>query len=311
MKWNEIDIIASSSMIDDIELLLIKSEVSGWQVVDIDDNPELMIVRFYISDNNTDKLIIEAVETGIEELNSKKSKKNYVPITISQTLVDDENWLDVWKEYFKPIEIGQDIVIKPVWAKYNIPEKIIMEIEPGNVFGTGQHETTRLCIEALERYIKPGDVIMDIGCGSGILSIISLMLGADYCVAVDFNTDVPEAVYQNARLNRISIDKLDMRVGDVFNSPHLLMPVIPSYKHVIHGFDCIVANIVADAIINLTPLIIDMECLKPDGLFIASGIMNDSVDSVISTLKTADFNVINVDVLGDWSCVVGVPQQTR
>ena len=186
-----------------------------------------------------------------------------------------------------------------------------MEIEPGNVFGTGQHETTRLCIEVLERYIKPGDVIMDVGCGSGILSIISLMLGADYCVAVDFNPDVPEAVYQNARLNKISIDKLDMRVGDVFASPHLLMPIIPSYKYTIDGFDCIVANIVADAIINLTPLIIDMECLKPDGLFIASGIMNDSVDSVISTLKAAEFNVINVDVLGDWSCVVGVPQQSR
>ena len=249
-------------------------------------------------------------------------------VIIIQSAVSDDNWRDAWKTYFKPIEIGKNIVIKPAWEVYDNPGKLIFQIEPGNVFGTGQHESTRMCIEALEQYIKPGDIIMDIGCGSGILAIIGLMLGAEYCAAVDHNPDVTKAVMQNASLNGISRDKLDIRIGDFFENPELLKPIEKAcYKEAsdavcdktaqmntnkarkniadYNSYDCIIANIVADAIIPLSPLIAEASCLKPDGLFIVSGIIIERLDEVLAALDGADFKIEEIKKLGEWACVVG------
>ena len=320
MKYIEVNITTTQNGKEPVEAKLLACGISGWQVIDfeemrsfLENNPKLwdyvdesvfenesglVTLRIYVTDDEIGESIIETVKEAIDEIEDVAQSGNFRKPTISLAWVDDENWLDNWKKYFVPFEIGEKIVVCPAWEKYSNPDKVVMVVEPGNAFGTGHHESTRLCIEALERYIKPGDMMLDLGCGSGILSVIGLLLGAEKCIAVDFNPNAAEITYNNAEMNGISRDRLTVYTDDVLQSEGLRAS-IKTLK-----YDCIAANIVADAIISLSPLIVEMGCLKPGGVFIASGIIGERLTEVVSALNGAGFDVIEAKITNDWVCVV-------
>lgn len=198
-------------------------------------------------------------------------------------------WENEWKKYFKPFRLGHRIVVKPSWETFDVqPEDLVIEIDPGNSFGSGTHETTSMCIEMLEKYMKPTDSVIDVGCGSGILSIAAGLLGSKKIVAVDIDALAVETSKENINLNGLS-DVTDVRQGD-------LISVISEQA------DLVVANIIADVIVMLSEDI--DKILKPDGLFISSGIINTKADWVLESLKARDFEIIEYLIKGEWAAIV-------
>lgn len=197
--------------------------------------------------------------------------------------------MDNWKKYFKPFKIGNNIIIKPSWEEYEEQtEDIIIDIDPGMAFGTGTHETTSLCIEALEEHVKKGDTVFDIGCGSGILSIVGAKLGATNLVAIDLDPACVRISKENIENNDLS-DKVDVRHGD-------LLEVLEGKA------DVIVANIIAEAILSISSTVKDY--LKDGGIFISSGIILDKRDSVLKSLKDNGFKIEEIKTQGEWVCII-------
>jgi ribosomal protein L11 methyltransferase len=205
--------------------------------------------------------------------------------------------LHEWKKHYKPFRVGQRIVIVPIWEEYEAePGDVVFIIDPGSVFGTGLHQTTRLSIVSLEEYVRPGDMVLDIGCGSGILSVISLLLQADFAFACDFDPAAAIATRDNALRNPIKPGSLQVETGDIFKDTHL--------RDVIAGrhFDIVVANIVADVVIRLAGFV--KQYLKPDGIFIASGIIGERMQEVELALLNNGFTLINNLEQDGWFCLV-------
>jgi ribosomal protein L11 methyltransferase len=296
------------------------SGISGWQVFDIDemrehlaDNPkewdclddnifdkypEFVTLMFFVSDDNTGIELIEDVKAEIYNLAYSLPDVDLGTLDVNLSLVDDDNWLESWKEFFVPFAVGEKLIIKPPWEEYESNDKIVIDINPGHVFGTGHHETTRMCIEALERYIKPGDIMLDLGCGSGILSIIGIILGASESVAVDHSPGAAGVTYLNAEANGVSKDKLNVHIGDVLKNKRLIKEIY-SQK-----YDCIVANIITGVIIQLSPILAKMGTLKPGGVYISSGIIDDRLDEVLAEIKNVGFNILETITDGGWVCVI-------
>ena len=320
MKWLEISITTSAIGIEHVEATLLMCGISGWQVYDIDEMrtflaenpkewdcideaafenyPNNATLMFFVADDENGIEIIEDVKAELNALSYSLPDIDLGSLELTATQVDDENWLESWKEFFVPFEIGENLVIKPSWEEYSNDEKIVVDINPGHVFGTGHHETTRLCIEALERRIKPGDIMLDLGCGSGILSIIGILLGAKESIAADHSPGAAGVTYLNAEANGIPKEKLTVHIGDVVADAHL-------HEKISSGkYDCIVANIITDVIISLSPIIACMGCLKPGGLFISSGIITERLDEVHQALRDSGFDIIETTVDGGWACVI-------
>ena len=320
MKYTEVNITTTRAGKEFVELTLLSANITGWQVIDFDEmreflgnNPKLwdyiddrvfaetsdfVTIRIYTSDDEIGKNIIKSITDEVKNLKQMMSNVDFGPLTITQIQVDDENWLDCWKKYFKPFEVGNNIVIRPTWEEYSNPQKVVMAIDPGNVFGTGHHETTRLCVKALETFVKSADVMLDLGCGSGILSVIGLLLGAESCVCIDYNPNAAATVYKNAEINGIAKDRIIVYTDDILQNRDLRVK-IGAQK-----YDCIVANIVADAIIDLSPKLAELNCLKPAGVFIASGIISERSDEVLSALTNSGFNIIETQSENEWICLV-------
>ena len=320
MKWIECSITTTSVGVEHVESRLIKLGFSGWQVIDLVemrafllDNPlhwdyidenlfadmsEYATIKLYFEDDETGRAAIKSVETELSDLKRSTPDTDFGPLSISAIRVDDESWLDAWKEFFKPLEIGKSIVVRPAWEDYSSKDKLVVGIDPGYVFGTGQHETTRMCIEALEQLISPGDAMLDLGCGSGILSIVALALGAGKCMAVDLNPDAAGIVFQNAAINCIPDKKLTVIIGDII-SDSTVSGLISGSK-----YDCIAANIVTDVIIPMMPLLSGLDILKPGGFLICSGIIKDRLDEVLQAAKGAGFSIMETMQAGEWASVI-------
>ncbi|NLX71364.1 MAG: 50S ribosomal protein L11 methyltransferase [Clostridiales bacterium] len=208
---------------------------------------------------------------------------------ISMTSVNEEDWANSWKKYFKPVAVGQRIVVKPTWEEYQPKEEeIILELDPGMAFGTGTHQTTILCIRALEKLVGPHHRVLDIGCGTGILSIASLLLGAQHAVAVDIDPDAVKITRENAMQNGV-LSRMDVVHGNLLDK--------------VEGkFDIIVANIIADTIIELSGLLKDY--LNKNGYFIASGIIVDRLNDVLKALDKEQYGDTEYHTLDEWAVVV-------
>ena len=320
MKWVEVCISAAPAATADVEAKLIKCCIEGWEVIDLNemrgflyDNPmhwdyideslfenipDYITIKFYVPDDAAGSETIDRVVAELDSLKSAIKRFDPGPLSVAIAKVDDGNWLDAWKEFFKPLEIGKSIVIRPAWEDYSNSEKTVIGIDPGHVFGTGQHETTRMCIEALERFMKPGSMMLDLGCGSGILSITGLKLGAEKCVAVDLNPDASGVMQKNATLNGISERDLLVSIGDVIHDGELQEWISANM------YDCIAANIVTDAILSLLSIITESAWLKTKGIFIASGIIKERLEEVLSATKEAGLKVIETATSGEWACIV-------
>lgn len=204
--------------------------------------------------------------------------------------VKEEDWANNWKAYFKPDKIGKKTVVKPTWESYEKKEgELIIEIDPGMAFGTGNHATTALCINVLEDYVKPGMYVLDVGTGSGILAVLAALLGADYVEAMDFDTVAVTAALENVALNHLE-DKISVAHSDLLAEAK-------------NQGDIIIANIVADIIIKLLPSTI--RYLKNDKIFISSGIIDTRKDDVLKVYQECGFEILEVREDKGWVCIVG------
>lgn len=197
--------------------------------------------------------------------------------------IADEDWADNWKQYYKPIPVGETLLVLPKWEP--VPEgntRKILKLDPGLAFGTGGHATTRMCLELLEGVVNGGESALDLGCGSGILGIGALILGCGSCTGCDIDPKSPEAAAENAELNGIAPESYKMYTGDVLSDKHLRGKLGS-------GYDIVLANIVADVIIPLAPYA--RECTAPGGAFITSGIIDGRQDEVTAAIEAAGFKI--------------------
>ena len=204
--------------------------------------------------------------------------------------VEQSDWANNWKKYYKPIRVGKNIVIKPSWEEYEKKENdVIVELDPGMAFGTGTHETTRMCMELLERFVDADTDVLDVGCGSGILSITSLLLGAKSVVGVDIDPVAVDVAIENGKMNGFVAPRYDIKKGNLVDE--------------ISGkFKIAVANIVADAIIMLCPDVLPF--IEDDGVFICSGIIEDRIDDVKTKLNETGYEIKEVLRQGEWAAML-------
>lgn len=215
-------------------------------------------------------------------------------ITIEET--EDIDWINNWKQYFHQFYID-DILVIPSWEEVKIEDtnKMILHIDPGTAFGTGMHETTQLCIRQLRKYITSETELLDVGTGSGILAILSLMFGAKHTVGTDLDPCAEEAAAQNCRANHIPETKFERIIGNIITEKEIQDRV---------GYECydiVVANILADVLVMLTPVIVKQ--LKKGGIYITSGIIDDKEETVVQAVKEAGFEVLEVTYQGEWVSV--------
>lgn len=329
MKWNKYTIETTTEAEDYISSMLSDLGIDGIEIEDnipltredtakmfIDILPELppddgtSRVSFYLDseEDNTEKL--RQVKDGLEQLRLFV-EIGKAEITGSQT--EDVDWINNWKEFFHSFtientvetpegEVRRDILIKPTWEELDAADedKILIEIDPGISFGTGKHETTQLCIRQLIRYMKPKDEVLDLGCGSGILSVVSLKLGAGHLTGTDVDDDCITSTYANFEVNHLARELGDFYVGNLIDDVEL-QEKIGSEK-----YDIVVANILADVIIPMAPVVPDR--LKKNGIFITSGIIDFKEQEVISAIEQAGMEVIEVNHQGEW---VGITARKR
>lgn len=261
-----------------------------WDYIDeelIQNNKDEVLIKAYLAEDTPYEDKIIQIQ---EKINHIKSFLDIGSGEIEIEKVNEEDWAESWKKYYKPFRLGKHIIIKPIWEEYSSAEKndIIVEMDPGMAFGTGTHETTSMCIELLEKYLNENACVFDIGCGSGILSIVAAKLGADHVIAVDLDSNAVEASKKNIALNQLQ-EKVRIFQGNLLDN-------------ISEKADIVVANIIADVIIQLSNSVPDY--LKNEALFIASGIIKERKDEVISVLERNGFNIIEITEKGEWCALV-------
>lgn len=262
---------------------------------DPEDNDGTAKVHFYMEPENCDpEKIMLQVQDIFQDI------KQYCEIgkgTISLSETEDKDWINNWKAYFKPFRAAENIVIKPTWEEYEKENDsdILIEIDPGIAFGTGSHETTKLCIQALDRYVKEGDSLLDVGCGSGILSIAALKLGAKHATAIDIDEVAVKVAAENFEVNHIPSSGYSLYDGDLITNAFLKVKAGT-------GHDIVVANILADVIIPLTGVI--RPHLKKGGLYITSGILNTKEEQVRQALLENNFEILATEYMKEWCCFI-------
>lgn len=207
----------------------------------------------------------------------------------------DQDWENSWRDCYEPIETGERLVVVPEWLETPDSSRLPLRLDPGIAFGTGSHPTTRLSLAALESYARPGIKVLDLGCGSGILGIGAVILGADSCLGCDIDPMASEAAMANAALNGIGGDRFDIRIGDIIKDASLR-------RSLGTGYQLVLANIVADVIINLSPIARDF--MAEDGIFICSGIIDNRCDEVRRSLESRGFEIIQHSSEDEWHCFV-------
>lgn len=294
MKYIELVIEAPIEKIEEVKNILFKNDIYVFEEVTVDALNDLNktkdqwdFVDESLLNVDSDNFIIKAYFNEMGEDENIKSLifqlKSIGKININ--LVDEKDWENCWKEYYKTTKIGNNIVIKPTWEKYSpIGNEIIVEMDPGMAFGSGTHETTSMCIELLESHMSKGDRVFDIGCGSGILSIVAAKLGASKVTGVDIDENSIKVSRENIINNNVE-SQITLHKGD-------LLSLIEDKA------DLIVSNIIAEIIIVIIP---DLEkYLEKEGTFICSGIISDKKNLVIEKLVEHNFKVTETRIMGEW-----------
>ena len=214
---------------------------------------------------------------------------------VETSFVEDSDWENNWREYYKPIEVGEKLVVVPEWEDIPDDGRTALRLDPGLIFGTGSHATTRMCLAALEKYAGEGKTFLDLGCGSGILGIGALVLGSTRCVGCDIDPKAPDVAASNAALNGIGSDRFKVYAGDILSDVSLR-------RMLGSGYDAVLANIVSDVIIPLSALV--REFMKPGAVFITSGIIDGRQDEVRAALEGNGFEVVEHRNEEEWHCFV-------
>lgn len=296
MKYIEMMINTSNDKKDIIEGILFDygiyttEEVSSHLVDELDqDEKDWDFIDYPLLNSDKDVFAIKVYPENLED--AEKIKVELEEKSLGQASIeekDDEDWANNWKKYYKPLEIGESLAIVPEWEKYK-SDRTIIKINPGMAFGTGTHESTYMCLELLEKYVKEGDEIFDIGCGSGILAIAALKLGAKRALAIDIDDKCIDASHENAKLNDVE-DKMEIKKGN-------LLDVVKGRA------DLIVSNIIAEIIVD------EIKNLKnhmdPGGIFITSGIIKERRQMVMDALVENNFEIIDEIEKNNWLAIVG------
>ena len=296
MKWNKYSIQTTTDAVDMISSALNDIGIEGIEIEDnvqltkeeaksmfVDFIPELppddgtAKVNFYIDADEDDNTILGKVEEGLEEL---RTFVNVGDATVTESQTEDKDWINNWKQYWHTFTIG-DLYIKPTWEPVTDEMKghQVLSIDPGTAFGTGSHETTRMVILQLQKYIKGGEEVLDVGCGSGILGMLALKFGAEHSVGTDLDPCAIDATYENMEVNGISKDKYEVMIGNIIDDKAV-------QDKVGYGcYDIVVANILADVLVPLTPVIVNQ--LKDGGIYVTSGIIEDKEETVKAAVEAA------------------------
>ncbi len=277
----------------DIEEFLRENE-KYWDYVDEDFMRSIRgvsRVKFYLEDSEDGRAEFRRISAALPSTE------------LTSRTVQDEDWENNWREYYKPIETGERLIIVPQWLPAPETSRAVLRLDPGLIFGTGAHATTKMCLAALEDYAAPGRRALDLGCGSGILAIAALILGCDSAVGVDIDDKAPGVVMENAAFNSIGPEKLRVFAGDVLSDASL------SRRLGGERFHLVLANIVADVIIALAPKVGGF--LLPEGVFICSGIIEGREAEVESALTGAGFSVARRVTLEGWHAFICVPGEAR
>lgn len=339
MEWKKLRLETTTAALDYLGAIAMELGLEGFEIEDnvpltaeekerlfIDILPELpedkgiAYVSFYVEPERDEKELEKELKKSVEDY---AELCDFGAMKLEVSVEDDENWINNWKEFFKPFRIDESIIIKPTWVEYakgSIPyddgtipsneaadKETVIEIDPGTAFGSGAHETTKLCILALKKYLKSGDSVLDLGCGSGILSIASMKLGAKLAFGVDIDEIAVDTSVENSKVNGISAQRCDKTVipaagtmafvqGNVL-SDDALCSDLKSFDA-----DIVIANILADVIIPLSAKA--GEFMKKGGYFISSGIIDTKEDDVKKAVLENGFEIVEVIRMNDWVSIV-------
>ena len=302
MQWIEVSVPAESGEIDDLCETLAALGAGGMVVEDerdfqnfletnhqywdyVDEALENQFkgvsrVKFYLSDDEDGRALLDSIRSALGR-------------ELTTAAVQDSDWENNWRQYYEPIEVGEKLVVVPEWLEAPEDGRVPLRLDPGLIFGTGSHATTKMCLAALERYAAPGKTVLDLGCGSGILAIGALLLGCSRAAGCDIDPKAPEVAEANAALNGIGKDRFAVYAGDVLTDAGMR-------KLLGEGYDIVTANIVADVIIPLAAIV--RPFLKADGVFLTSGIIEGRQDEVRAALEKNGFAVVNHRCEEEWHC---------
>lgn len=314
MNWIEIDIFTSTEGIEPLTGSLLGMGINGFVIKDSADFEEFLedrsvnwdyidddlmglkncetTVTVYLPENGQGLEYLEAVKQELRSLKARDTSGNFGRLEYELKNVKEEDWANNWKQYFKPLTVGEKLLIKPSWEK--VPEnetRRILEIDPASSFGTGQHNTTQLCLELIEKYISDGDTLLDLGCGSGILSIAAVLLGASTVKAVDIDQNSVKIARENAEKNNIPREIYSAYCGNIIEDKNLVHQLGT-------GYQVVCANIVADVLIAMSSSFRGF--LAENGILIVSGIIDSRKDEVLSTIKDQGFDLVEIREKEDW-----------
>ena len=324
MKWKKISVKTTADFEGLIADMLIEKGFEGVEVCDnkqlseadvkkmfidilpeLDESDETACVNCYVDVDSNMEEKLALINEGLDEL-SVFMDTDAVSVEVSET--EDKDWMNNWKEFFKPFRIDDTIVVKPTWEETSEkrPGDIEISIDPGTAFGTGAHETTRLCILALKKYLKAGDRVLDLGCGSGILSIAAMLLGAEGTVGTDIDPIAVDTSVENCEVNNVKAELgTDYRPGfSLFSEGNVIDDEAFRRSIVNERYDIVVANILADIIMPLSDVVRDF--MKDHTFFISSGILAVREEEVTGRLVKNGLKVIDVLRMGDWVSIVAV-----
>lgn len=331
MMWTKLTIDTTVEAVDLLSAFLDEKGVEGVMIEDhvplTEEDKAAMFVDIPLVDGEDDGTakvscyIDESfnIETLRADIAAELTRlEAFIPVgskNISLSNTEDKDWMNNWKQFFHPIRLYDNIVIKPTWETLEsvAPEDMVIEIDPGIAFGTGSHETTKLCIGQLKKYLKPGETVFDVGCGSGILSMIASKLGAGFVHGMDIDALAVRASEENAKLNHLEADKIKFSCGNLLEDNYigkgttfqLERSSIKETQHIEADmqYDIVVANILADVIVPLSGVI--SPYLKKGGYFITSGILDVKEADVRNAMLANDFEIVDVVSMNDWVSVVG------
>jgi ribosomal protein L11 methyltransferase len=320
MKWNKFRLKTTTESEDIVSSMLMDLGIQGIEIEDkipltqsdkeqmfVDILPEIeaddgvAYISFYLEEDEDKEEVLANVKKELEEM---RAYTNVGACTIEESQTEDVDWVNNWKQYFHQFYVD-DVLIIPSWeeVKPEDEEKMIIHIDPGTAFGTGMHETTQLCIRQIRKYVTPDTTILDVGCGSGILGMLALKFGAKYSVGTDLDPCAIDATYENMEVNGITKDQYEVMIGNIIDDKEVQDKV--GYEK----YDIVVANILADVLVPLTPVILHQ--LKTGGIYITSGIIDAKEETVVEAVKAAGLEVLEVTYQGEWVSVTARKKETQ